>query len=221
LLQGLCEAPPADPAVRAQLHEEARTQGRDRFYARLAAVDPVTASKLHPSDTSKVIRALEVHQLSGRAISEFQQRHGFSERPFSPLVIGLNRDRDALYRRIEERIDWQLAHGLLQETQRLLDRGYKRDCAAMKGLGYRQVAAHLAGEYDEAEMVRRFKRDTRHFAKRQMTWFRREQEIGWLMVSESESPAETVDRVTHLIEQFLADLDRVDEGQRIVEEHRR
>jgi tRNA dimethylallyltransferase len=221
LLQGLCEAPPADPAVRAQLREDARAQGHDGFYARLVAADPVTASKLHPRDTSKVIRALEVSQLSGRAMSDFQQRHGFSERPFSSLVIGLNRDRDALYRRIEERIDWQLAHGLLQETQRLLDQGYKRDCAAMKGLGYRQVAAHLAGEYDQAEMVRRFKRDTRHFAKRQMTWFRREPEISWLMVSESETTAETVDRVSHRIEQFLAGLDGVGAAKRSVEENRR
>jgi tRNA dimethylallyltransferase len=221
LLQGLCEAPPADPVVRAQLREEARAQGHDAFYARLVAVDPVTASRLHPRDTSKVIRALEVYRLSGLTMSEFQQRHGFSERPFSALVIGLNRDRDALYRRIEERIDWQLAHGLLEETQQLLDQGYKRDCAAMKGLGYRQVAAQLAGEYDQAEMVRRFKRDTRHFAKRQMTWFRREPEISWLMISESEAAAETVDRVTLRIEQFLADLDGIGAGKRSVEENRR
>ncbi|HSC56736.1 MAG TPA: tRNA (adenosine(37)-N6)-dimethylallyltransferase MiaA, partial [Nitrospira sp.] len=166
LLQGLCEAPPADPTVRARLREEAHVQGRERLYARLVSVDPVTASKLHPHDTPKIIRALEVHQLSGLPMSEFQARHGFAERPFSSLVIGLNRDRVQLYRRIEERIDWQLANGLVEETKRLLDRGYRRDAAAMKGLGYRQVAAYLAGECDRVEMVRQFKRDTRRFAKR-------------------------------------------------------
>jgi tRNA dimethylallyltransferase len=207
LLQGLCEAPPADPMVRAQLCEEARTQGFEHLYARLAAIDPVTAGKLHPRDTSKVIRALEVHQLSGLPMSGFQASHGFAERPFSSLVIGLNRDRDELYRRIEERIDWQLANGLVEETRGLLDSGYRRDSAAMKGLGYRQVAAYLAGECDRVEMVRLFKRDTRRFAKRQMTWFRRERDITWVMMDEAEPAEPTVARVTRLIDQFLVALD--------------
>ncbi|HLZ33828.1 MAG TPA: tRNA (adenosine(37)-N6)-dimethylallyltransferase MiaA [Nitrospira sp.] len=213
LLQGLCKAPPADPAVRAQLRDEARAKGHDHFYARLATVDPVAASKLHPRDTSKVIRALEVYQLTGRPMSEFQQQHGFAERPFSALVIGLNRDRGSLYRRIEDRIDSQLAKGLVQETRQLLDQGYRRDAAALKGLGYRQVAAHLAGEYDQTEMVRRFKRDTRHFAKRQMTWFRREPGITWLTVEESEPLEQTVDRVIHRIDRFLAMLDGASENR--------
>lgn len=208
LLQGICAAPPADPTVRTQLRAEARAEGTERLYARLAAVDPVTAGKLHPHDTSKIIRALEVHQLSGLPISEFQARHGFAERPFSSLVIGLNRDRDQLYRRIEERIDWQLANGLIDETKALLDRGYRRDSAAMKGLGYRQVAAYLTGECDRTEMVRLFKRETRQFAKRQMTWFRRDPDMTWLMVEESEPEEHTVVRVNRLIEQFLAALDR-------------
>ncbi|WP_455387876.1 tRNA (adenosine(37)-N6)-dimethylallyltransferase MiaA [Petrachloros mirabilis] len=220
LLQGLCEAPPGDPVVRAQLCKEAYEQGADRFYARLVALDPVTASKLHPRDTSKVIRALEVQHLSGRPMSEFQQRHGFAERPFSALLIGLNRERHALYRRIEERIDWQLANGLVEETRQLVEHGCPRDCAAMKGLGYRHVAAHLAGEYDWAEMVRQFKRDTRHFAKRQMTWFRKESAITWLMVSESESTSETVGRITDRIEQFLTALDGAGEGNEGVKDHR-
>jgi tRNA dimethylallyltransferase len=220
LLQGLCAAPSGDPILRAQLCKEAYEQGPDRFYARLVAVDPVTASKLHPRDTPKVIRALEVHHLSGRPMSEFQQRHRFAERPFSALLIGLNRERNALYRRIEERIDWQLANGLVQETRQLVDHGYPRDCAAMKGLGYRHVAAHLAGEYDWAEMVRQFKRDTRHFAKRQMTWFRKESDITWLMISETESTAETVGRVTGRIEQFLTTRDGAEEGNEGGKDHR-
>ena len=220
LLQGLCEAPPGDSTLRTQLCMEARRQGPDRLYARLVAVDPGTASKLHPRDMSKVIRALEVHQLSGRPMSEFQQQHGFAERPFSSLLIGLNRDRDVLYRRIEERIDEQLANGLLQETRHLLEEGYSRESAAMKGLGYRHIAAHLAGEYDWTEMVRRFKRDTRHFAKRQMTWFRKEPGITWLMVSESEAMAETVDRVTDQIERFLTALEGAGEGKEGGKDHR-
>jgi len=203
LLKGLCDAPPADPIVREALRQEAEDQGSDRLYARLVDVDPVIAARLHPRDESKVIRALEVYQLSGRRMSEFQQEHGFAERPFATLMIGLNRDRDMLYRRIEGRIDWQLAHGLIEETKRLLAQGYQRDSAAMKGLGYRQVAEHLAGEYDAAEMVRRFKRDTRHFSKRQMTWFRKEPGIQWLMIEEPESVSHTTARVIEQIDRFL------------------
>lgn len=203
LLKGLCEAPQADPIMRKALRQEAEDQGYDRLYARLVDVDPVIAARLHPRDESKVIRALEVYQLSGRRMSEFQQEHGFAERPYATLMIGLNRDRDMLYRRIEGRIDWQLAHGLIEETKQLLAQGYQRDSAAMKGLGYRQVAEHLAGEYDAAEMVRRFKRDTRHFSKRQMTWFRKEPGIQWLMIEESESVPHTTTRVIEQIDQFL------------------
>jgi len=203
LLKGLCEAPQADPIMRKALRQEAEDQGYDRLYARLVDVDPVIAARLHPRDESKVIRALEVYQLSGRRMSEFQQEHGFAERPFATLMIGLNRDRDMLYRRIEGRIDWQLAHGLIEETKQLLAQGYQRDSAAMKGLGYRQVAEHLAGEYDAAEMVRRFKRDTRHFSKRQMTWFRKEPGIQWLMIEEPEPVPHTTTRVIERIDRFL------------------
>ncbi|HSA61546.1 MAG TPA: tRNA (adenosine(37)-N6)-dimethylallyltransferase MiaA, partial [Nitrospiraceae bacterium] len=206
LLQGLCGAPPSDRELRARLVEEAREMGPDRFYARLLGVDPSTASRLHPRDTSKVIRALEVYELSGQPMSQFQQAHGFTERPFSSLVIGLNRERDSLYRRIEERIDWQLAGGLVEETKRLLEGGYRRDSGAMKGLGYRHIAAYLDGEYDRAEMVRRFKRDTRRFAKRQMTWFNREPAIDWIMIKESESVQDTADRITEKIDRFLTSL---------------
>jgi len=206
LLKGLCDAPQADPIVRAALKQEVEDQGYDRLYARLVDVDPEAAARLHPRDESKVIRALEVYQLSGRRMSAFQQEHGFAERPFSALVIGLNRDRAALYRRIEERIDWQLAHGLIEETQQLLAQGCQRTSAAMKGLGYRQVAEHLAGEYDVVEMVRRFKRDTRHFSKRQMTWFRKEPGIQWLTIEESESFQHTAARVIGQVDRFLATL---------------
>ncbi|MBI3807605.1 MAG: tRNA (adenosine(37)-N6)-dimethylallyltransferase MiaA [Nitrospirae bacterium] len=206
LLKGLCDAPPADPIVRAALRQEVKDHGHDRLYTRLVDVDPMAAARLHPRDESKVIRALEVYQLSGRRMSEFQGKHGFAERPFSALIVGLNRDRNVLYRRIEERIDWQLSHGLIEETQQLLAQGYQRTSAAMKGLGYRQVAEHLAGEYDVAEMVRRFKRDTRHFSKRQMTWFRKEPGIQWLTIEESESVQHTAARVTGQVDRFLATL---------------
>jgi tRNA dimethylallyltransferase len=206
LLKGLCNAPPADPTMRAALRREAKEQGHDRLYAALVKVDPATAARLHPRDEAKVIRALEVYRLSGRRMSEFQHEHQFAERPFSTLIIGLNRDRGTLYRRIEERIDWQLTHGLIDETTQLLTRGYQPAGAAMKGLGYRHVAEHLAGEYDAAEMVRRFKRDTRRFSKRQMTWFRKEPGIQWLTIEEPESVQHTAALIIGRADRFLATL---------------
>ncbi|HET7909472.1 MAG TPA: tRNA (adenosine(37)-N6)-dimethylallyltransferase MiaA [Nitrospira sp.] len=207
LLQGLCEAPPSDPRLRATLDKEAREQGQDRLFARLVAADPLTAAKLHPRDASKIIRALEVYLLSGVPISSFQAGHGFAERPFSALIIGLNRERQQLYQRVEERIDWQLANGLVDETRALLAQGYPRNAAALTGLGYRHVAAYLAGEYDRQEMVRSFKRDTRRFAKRQMTWFRRQEGTIWLMIGEHESVERTAARVMQHIDAFLPTLE--------------
>ena len=206
LLKGLCDAPPADTDVRAALRQEAKDHGHDRLYARLVEADPIAAARLHPRDESKVIRALEVYQLSGRRMSDYQQEHRFAQRPFSALIIGLTRDRKSLYRRIEERIDWQLAHGLIEETKQLLALGYRRDSAAMKGLGYRQVAEHLSGEYDATEMVRRFKRDTRHYSKRQMTWFLKEPGIQWLTIEDSESAQHTAALVVGRVDRFLATL---------------
>ena len=136
--------------------------------------DPVTASRLHPNDESKVIRALEVYRLAGCSLASLQAQHQLQAAAFPTLLIGLQRPKESLYRRIEARIDWQLTHGMVEETRALLARGYSRALGSMKGLGYRHLAAQFAGEYDAVEMVRRFKQDTRQFAKRQMTWFRKE-----------------------------------------------
>ena len=203
LVRGLCPAPPADPLVRAELMRMSKEQGRDGLYAELAQVDPVTAARLHPNDEAKVMRALEVYRLSGQPMSALQRHHGFQEAPFSALLIGLQRPKEELYRRIEERIDWQLAHGMVQETRALLDRGYGRESGAMTGLGYRHVAAHVSGEYDYAEMVRLFKRDTRRFAKRQMTWFRKEPGVRWIAMEQDQPLEHTVRRIVSLIEEFL------------------
>lgn len=207
LVRGLCPAPPADPSVRADLMSVSKEQGRDRLYEELARVDPAMAARLHPNDEAKVMRALEVHRLTGQPMSALHRQHGFQDATFSTLLIGLQRSREELYRRIEERIDWQLAHGMVQETRSLLNNGYGRQLGAMKGLGYRQVAAHLSGECDYTEMVRLFKRDTRRFAKRQLTWFRKEPGVRWVSIEEDEPPDQAVRPIVSLIEQFLGTLE--------------
>lgn len=206
LVRGLCPAPQADPHVRAGLKTLKDERGRDGLYAELMRVDPETAARLHPNDESKVMRAIEVYRLSGRPLATVQAEHGFHETPFSTLLIGLERKKETLYQRIEERIDWQLTHGMVEETRSLLSQGYGRELGSMKGLGYRQVAAYLANEYDYDEMVRQFKRDTRRFAKRQMTWFRSEKGVVWLSIEDNESYERTAERVIARIEQFVSAL---------------
>ncbi len=208
LVRGLCAAPQADPHVRAELMKISKEQGRDRLYAELVRVDPNTAARLHPNDTAKVIRALEVYRLSGQPMSAMHRQHQSQDAPFLTLLIGLQRQKEELYKRIEERIDWQLAHGMVEETRTLLGRGYGRHLGAMKALGYRQVSAYVAGEYDYPDMARRFKRDTRHFAKRQMTWFRKEPGVVWVSTKGDEPFEHTIGRIVELIDRFLGSLER-------------
>ncbi len=202
LIRGLWEGPTADWEYRARLEQDSGAS----LHARLAQVDAASAARLHPNDRAKIIRALEVYYLLGRPLSEDHRQHGFSERPFQALLIGLMRDRQALYRRIEARVESQLAMGLVPETERLLAAGCSRRLGSMKGLGYKQIAGYLEGEYDYAEAVRLLKRDTRRFAKRQLTWFRKEPDIRWITIAEDEPTWVTVGRLVNRIEEFLVHL---------------
>lgn len=207
LIHGLCDAPPADQAFRSALAQVARAEGRQVLHDELTRIDPELAGQLHPHDEVKIVRALEVHHLSGRRLSELHRQHRCPEQPFSVLMIGLNRDREQLYRRIDRRADAMFAGGLVQETERLLAGGYGRGLGAMKGLGYRQVAGYLTGEYDQAEAIRLVKRDTRHFAKRQLTWFRKEPELRWWSLDAQDGPEVVAERLFETIQTFVQDMD--------------
>jgi tRNA dimethylallyltransferase len=212
VVRGLWDGPPANWVFRREVMDLARNNGPESLHQRLAEVDPELAGRLHTHDLVKIIRGLEAHHATGRPLSELHRQHGFEDRPFSALLIGLIRDREDLYRRIDSRVDSQLAHGLVEETRRLLEQGFGRDLGSMKGLGYRQLSAYLAGECDYEEAVRRLTRDTRHFAKRQLTWFRKEPDIRWLSVGEHESFADVAARTLALIDAFMTELRG--EGQR-------
>jgi tRNA dimethylallyltransferase len=203
LIRGLCEAPPSDPLIREDLLAEAGRHGKGYLHRQLALVDPERARGLHPHDEVKIIRALEVQRLSGRAMSEAHRLHRLSAQSFTPLLLGLMRPREVLYRRIDQRVESFFQHGLIEETHRLLANGYSRDLPSMKGLGYRQVAGFIFGDYDEAEAMRRLKRDTRHFAKRQITWFRREPGLIWVMVKDEDSPDQVAQTLASSIQTFL------------------
>jgi tRNA dimethylallyltransferase len=203
LLRGLCASPPANWLIRNELAQEAKTEGPTFLYERLQQVDPDLAQRLHPNDQPKIQRALEVYRILGTPLSVVHQQHRFDDTPYPSLLIGLTMDRQTLYRRIETRVEWEIHKGLIQETQSLLDRGYHRELGSMKGLGYRQFSGYLAGEYSYEEAVRLLKRDTRHFAKRQMTWFQKEPDIDWIRLDESEIPDQAAKKIVDRIKKFL------------------
>lgn len=164
-----------DTELRARLRREYDTLGAAVLHRRLAETAPEAAAKIAPQDAKRLIRALEVIELTGKPPSA-QPAAGA---PYDVLLLGLNREREELYQRIEQRVDIMLADGLRQETERLLDMGYAPELKPMQGLGYRQMCQYLGGEVTYDEMVRLIKRDTRRFAKRQLTWWRRDERICW------------------------------------------
>jgi tRNA dimethylallyltransferase len=180
LTSGLIRGGEVDPAIRSRLQAEAQAKGRGHIYRRLQEVDSHTAARLHPHDTYRIIRALEVYERTGRPISALRQRHLFQEEPYQALKIGLLLEREGLYQRIDARVDAMIRQGLKDEVQRLIERGYVPTIKAMQSLGYKQMTAHLQGEYDLAEAIRLIKRDTKRYAKRQITWFKADTKIHWV-----------------------------------------
>lgn len=159
-------------------------------FARLALIDPEIASRLHPNDRKRIVRALEVFECSGKPLSsygnDFQNTAG-GDAPFEPLLFGLDMDRELLYRRIDQRVDLMIEHGLLAEAKNIYDRGYSRSLSAMQSIGYRQLFEVFDGKSTLEQAVEQIKLDTRHFAKRQLTWFRRDKRIRWSDVSDFET----------------------------------
>jgi len=179
LTQGLFASPEIDPHVRERLKKEVREKGTGALYERLEKVDPTTASHLHPHDVFRIIRALEVFDSEGIPISFYREQHRFGERPYRTLKIGLEMHRDTLYRRIGERVDQMLERGILREVERLMEMGYGCQLKPMQSIGYKQMVQVLLKEIGWDEAVRQMKRDTRHYAKRQLTWFKADPEIHW------------------------------------------
>ena len=165
---------------RSWLEEKAATEGAHVLHEMLREVDPASADEIHENNVKRVIRALEFYHQNGRPISEHNEEQKERTSPYNLAYFVLNAPRDLLYQRIEKRIDQMMEEGLLAEVQKLKDMGYHRGMVSMQGLGYKEILAYLDGEIDLEEAIRILKRDTRHFAKRQLTWFRREQDVIWV-----------------------------------------
>jgi tRNA dimethylallyltransferase len=196
LAHGLFRSRPADPKILRQLEEDARQIGSKKLYERLLQCDPQAAEKIHPNDTFRIIRALEVFQSTHKPISAYQHRHQFGTRPYHTLKIGLYMSREALYNRINHRVECMLADGLLDEVQNLLDKGYEASLKSMQSIGYRHMLHYLSGELSWDEAIRTMKRDTRRYAKRQMTWFRKDPAIEWIEKDDKET---ALKRIRHFL----------------------
>ncbi|WP_019910672.1 tRNA (adenosine(37)-N6)-dimethylallyltransferase MiaA [Paenibacillus sp. HW567] len=201
----------ADEAFRSEMDAYAETHGAEALHARLAAVDPASAARLHPNDRRRIIRALEIQHQTKVTQSESHEGQK-KESPYELCLIGLTMDRKILYKRIEDRIDQMLANGLVAEVEGLLQRGYSRSLVSMQGLGYKEIAACLAGEMTLEEAVTLLKRDTRRFAKRQLSWFRHMKDIQWIDVNESQNFSENFAKIRAIIAgKFLSGLEYTSE----------
>jgi tRNA dimethylallyltransferase len=178
LLHGLFEEGAPNPLIRARLRRELLESGLPRLHQRLGALDPATAGRLHPHDTYRILRALEVMESTGRPLSELLKAHRFRDCPFRVLKLGLARPRAELTERIELRVEAMLAEGLLKEVEGLLRR-YPPDLKPLQSLGYRHLINFLKGQWSWEEAIELFKRDTRRYAKRQLTWFKADPEVSW------------------------------------------
>jgi len=196
LVHGLFEADPTDHNIRRRLKEKAEALGTDFLHKRLNRCDPDTASRIHPHDTYRIIRALEVYELTGKTISDHHRTHRFQDRPFRVLKIGLDLDRDLLYDRINLRVDAMIEAGLIDEVKGLLGKGYLPNLKSMQSIGYRHLVDFIEKRLSWDEALRTLKRDTRRYAKRQLTWFNADPEVVWF------NP-EQLDDISRNIEAFL------------------
>ncbi|MBP5266382.1 MAG: tRNA (adenosine(37)-N6)-dimethylallyltransferase MiaA [Lachnospiraceae bacterium] len=165
---------------REELEELAKTRGKDYLYEQLQQVDPEGAAAIHPNNVKRVIRALEYYRNTGGKISEHNEASHQKESPYDFTYFVLDMNREELYRRIDKRVDIMIEQGLVDEVKTLAANGATRDMVSMQGLGYKEILDYLDGEITLEEAIYRIKRDSRHFAKRQLTWFRRERDVTWV-----------------------------------------
>lgn len=187
LVDGLFPGPGRNPALRAALEATAQEEGLDSLFRRLQAIDPEYARKVRSRDRVRIIRALEVHAATGLPISEHFRRTESPVRGRNVLRLGLRLERDALYRRIDDRVEQMFERGLVEEVRGLLERGVAENAPPFRALGYSHVLRLLRGEVSREEAVASTKADTRHYAKRQTTWFRKMDDVAWF--SPDDGPA--------------------------------
>lgn len=193
LVHGLFQDKTSDPSIRAELKESASRNGLEVLYEQLCMADPAAAKKIHPNDAYRIIRALEVYRVTGNALTEYHSQHGFADHRYRVLKIGLDMDRAVLYDRINGRVEGMISAGLLPEVRRLLDKGYPETLKSMQAIGYRHMVDFIRDRLSWEEAVRTLKRDTRRYAKRQLTWFRADPEIVWFEPGQKDDMVQAIE----------------------------
>jgi tRNA dimethylallyltransferase len=196
VIDGFFDGPGKDSEVREQLECEAKEVGNAAMLEKLRAVDPKSAASMNPKRLHRIIRALEVYQLTGKPISEHHTEQE-SAPPFSVFQFGLAWDRATLYRRIDERVEWMLSSGLLKEVEELAAKGFDKHLNSLNTVGYKEAFDYLESKITYAEMKRLIQRNTRRYAKRQLTWFRADKRIVWLPVDEHTNWNELTERLVN------------------------
>jgi len=196
LIYGLFQTKASDSDIRNRLKAEVKAYGSAYLYKKLGHQDPDTAKKIHPNDTYRIMRALEVYALTGKTLTELHHAHGFKDSPFVALKIGLLIHRELLYDRINKRVEMMINSGFVNEVKQLLTMGYSPELKSMQSIGYRHIVNFIEGHCTWDETVRTLKRDTRRYAKRQMTWFKADPEVIW-------KEPESLEDIKGLIKKFL------------------
>jgi tRNA dimethylallyltransferase len=182
LTKGFFKGPKADEKLRGKLREEESKFGPYYLYEKLREVDPKAAQRIHPNDSVRIIRALEVYELTGKSITSLQEKGDYEPFELDFIKVGLSLDRKKLYEMIDQRVEKMITEGFLDEVKGLKEKGYSSKLKAFKTVGYQELFSYLEGKIDLPLAVESIKLNTRHYAKRQLTWFRKDREIRWLDV---------------------------------------
>lgn len=193
LVDGIFKGNKVDLTLRRKLYKLADKYGKNYLYNRLKAVDKAAAGKIHPNDTRRIVRALEVFQTSGKPISVLQKERSGLSRDYDVKIFCLNMNRASLYKRIDTRVDKMLKSGLLDEVKRLL--GKELSKTAKVAIGLRELEGYLEGRYSLEEAARLMKRNSRHYAKRQLTWFRNNKRVNWINIKDKDKPKQVAQRI--------------------------
>ena len=169
-----------------KLEKDIKTFGNIEIHKRLLKCDPEAGRRIHPNDKFRVVRAMEVFQSTGKTISQYQKEHAFQENPYNVLQIGLNMERSLLYDRINKRVDLMISNGFIEEVKKLLENGYCENLKSMQSIGYRHIIDYVQKKITLDKTVELLKRDTRRYAKRQLTWFKKDININWIDVKETD-----------------------------------
>jgi tRNA dimethylallyltransferase len=196
LLHGLFRTKSINKKTLSLLEKELQKKGNIVLYKKLEQCDPKAAKAIHPNDSFRVIRALEFFKTNSQKISDWQTNHDFKDQRYDFIKLGLSMEREKLYERINRRVDIMLSQGLYKEVINLIDDGYSLDLKSMQSIGYKHMGMFIKKEIDWNEAVRLLKRDTRRYAKRQLTWFNKDKEINWVKPSE-------IEKAKRLIKDFL------------------